>query len=181
MIVKALLTIAAAGAALLGSGPSSFFGFEAKNIEEKPVSMKQFNGKVVMVVNVASKCGLTPQYAELEKLFSTYKKDGLVVIGFPANDFAGQEPGTNKEIAAFCKQNYSVTFPMMAKVSVKSDPIYKWLIQNSDEPEQPIQWNFEKFLVDRNGQVRYRFSPKVKPMANDVIDAVKTLLAEEAQ
>jgi glutathione peroxidase len=158
--------------------PTSFYDFTMPDIDGKDLSMKQFEGKVVLVVNVASKCGLTPQYAGLEELYQDFKDKGLVIVGFPANDFNGQEPGTNEEIKAFCTGNYNVTFPMMSKISVKGDgmsPLYKWLIENSSSKED-IEWNFAKFLIDKNGKVAYRFSPKITPESNSLRVAVENLL-----
>lgn len=141
-------------------------------------SLADFRGKVVLIVNVASKCGNTPQYAALEDLYKKYADSGLVVIGFPANNFGGQEPGTNKEILNFCQSTYKVSFPMMAKVSVKGDdehPLFVAMTQKSNLPGE-ITWNFSKFLIDRKGQLVARFAPKVQPESEDVVGAIEKLL-----
>lgn len=137
-----------------------------------------YKGKVIMLVNVASLCGHTPQYAGLEKLYTTYKDSGFVVIGFPANNFGQQEPGTNKEILNFCQSKYSVTFPMMAKISVKGDdehPLYQYLTKDSGKPGD-IAWNFTKFLLDRDGKVVARFEPGTEPDDPAVVTEIKSLL-----
>jgi glutathione peroxidase len=144
---------------------ASFLNIPFQTIAGDTTSLAAFNGKVLLLVNVASKCGYTPQYDGLEKLYEKYKDRGLVVIGFPANNFGAQEPGTNAEILSFCKANYGVTFPMMAKISVKGDdmhPLYQFLTTHAD-PAGDITWNFNKFLLDRNGQIAARFDKKITP------------------
>jgi len=141
-------------------------------------SLADYKGKVILIVNVASECGNTKQYAGLEKLYEQYKDSGLVVMGFPANNFGGQEPGTNKEILQFCTSKYAVTFPMMAKVSVKGDdehPLFVAMTQKSSMPGD-IKWNFEKFLINRDGQLVQRFGNKVLPESKEVVGAIETLL-----
>lgn len=141
-------------------------------------SLADFDGNVILIVNVASKCGNTPQYAALEALYQKYADSGLVVIGFPANNFGGQEPGTNKEILEFCQSTYSVTFPMMAKVSVKGKdqhPLFDAMTQQGSLPGE-ITWNFSKFLIDRKGNLVARWAPKVQPDAKDVVDAIEKYL-----
>lgn len=173
--------ICASASVFFGGGAMSFFDHKVKNIDDKPVEMGAYKGRVVMVVNTASQCGLTPQYEALERAYREFKPKGFVVIGFPANNFRGQEPGTNKEIKQFCVENYKVTFPMMAKVSVGGKdqaPIYEWLVAQSPEPEVQVRWNFEKFLIDRKGDVRYRFDPRTRPDDPKVRAALATLLAE---
>ncbi|MFO0985439.1 MAG: glutathione peroxidase, partial [Planctomycetota bacterium] len=156
------------------SGP---LDFTLKDIDGKDVDLaKTFKGKVVLVVNVASKCGLTPQYEKLEKLYQTYKDKGLVVLGFPANEFGAQEPGTNAEIKEFCTSKYKVTFPMFAKIVVKGEgihPLYKHLTDQQTDAKfaGEIKWNFTKFLIGRDGQIAARFEPKVEPQAKEVTDA----------
>ena len=134
------------------------------------------------MVNVASRCGYTPQYKALEALYEKYKDKGLVILGFPANNFGAQEPGTNQEIKTFCSRNYNVSFPMYAKVSVKGDdqtPLYQYLTQKTDSKiTGDIKWNFTKFLVDRNGNVVQRFEPAVTPDSAEVISAVEKLLGQ---
>jgi glutathione peroxidase len=152
---------------------SSIYDFKVTGLDGKQIDFSQYKGKKILVVNTASKCGLTPQYEELEKLYATHK-DKLVIIGFPANNFAEQEPGTNAEISDFCKKNYGVTFPMAEKVSVKGDdtaPIFKYLIAEADKKgiKDPISWNFTKFLVDEKGNLITVFSPKTKPLSDEVL------------
>jgi glutathione peroxidase len=163
--------------------PQSFYDFTMDDIEGKPVPLKTFAGKAALVVNVASKCGFTPQYSGLEQLYQKYKDRGLVVLGFPANNFFFQEPGTNDEIRQFCSLKYNVTFPMFAKISVKGKnqaPLYRWLTRQPSAPEGPggISWNFNKFLLTRNGQVAYRFGSKTEPLSKEIIAAAEGLLAE---
>ncbi len=147
----------------------SFYDFKANTLEGQEVSMSQYKGKVVLVVNTASKCGLTPQFEGLEQLYKTYADRGLVVIGFPCNQFAGQDPGSNSEIGEFCTRNYGVTFPMMEKIKVngkEAHPLYKYLKKNLKGTfSSSIKWNFTKFLIDRNGKPVKRFSPTDKPQS----------------
>jgi len=141
-------------------------------------SLAAYAGKVVLIVNVASKCGYTPQYTDLEKLYQTYKDSGLVVIGFPANNFKNQEPGTNKEILDFCTTSYNVTFPLMAKISVlgpDKHPLFVALTEKSNIPGE-IKWNFSKFLLDRNGNLVARFDSPVKPMSDEMLTAIRKAL-----
>lgn len=148
-------------------------------IDGSAVDLASFDGKVVLVVNVASRCGATPQYAGLQKLYDTYKDRGLVVLGFPANDFMGQEPGTDAQIADFCSSKYHVTFPMFSKITVKGanmPPLYKTLTESADPPGA-IGWNFEKFLIGRNGAVVGRFKTRVAPDDPALITAVEAALA----
>lgn len=160
---------------------SSPLDLTVKDINGKEAALSQYRGKVVMIVNVASKCGLTPQYEALQALYEKNKDRGFVVLGFPANNFLGQEPGTNEEIASFCSLKYNVTFPMFSKISVKGDdidPLYAWLISKKTNPEfaGDIDWNFAKFLVDGEGKVVNRFSARTKPDAKQVVDAVEKAL-----
>ena len=139
-----------------GVAASSVYDFKVTGLDGSPIDLSQYKGKKILIVNTASKCGYTPQYADLEKLYTTYK-DKLVIIGFPANNFAQQEPGTNKEISEFCTKNYGVTFPMSEKVDVKGDniaPLFKYLTEEAKKlgvADPVIGWNFTKFLVDENG------------------------------
>ncbi|MEX0775534.1 MAG: glutathione peroxidase [Phycisphaeraceae bacterium] len=162
--------------------------FTMQDIAGQPVDLSQYRGKVVLFVNVASKCGLTPQYGGLEALYEKYKDRGLVVIGVPANNFGGQEPGSNEQILQFCTSKYDVTFPMLGKVSVKGEDtcdLYKALIAASEPMGKSggetgdVQWNFEKFLLDRQGNLVQRFRPKVKPDDAKVVAAVEAALASE--
>jgi glutathione peroxidase len=161
--------------ALLLSGflASSIYDFKVDGLDGKTIDFSAFKGKKIMIVNTASKCGNTPQYAELEQLYEKYK-DKLVIIGFPANNFGAQEPGSNDEIKEFCTKNYGVSFPMAAKVSVKGDdiaPLFKYLVNEAKALgfEDPIKWNFTKFLVDENGKLITVIHNKVKPMSEDVL------------
>ena len=162
-------------------GAASVYDFTLKNIDGKDTSLSQYRGKVLLLVNVASKCGLTPQYEGLQSLYTKYKDRGLVILGFPANNFMGQEPGTDEEIKSFCSLKYNVTFPMFSKISVKGSdihPLYKFLTDKETNPEfgGDIRWNFNKFLVDRNGKIIARFEPQVKPEDDRVIQAVEKAL-----
>jgi glutathione peroxidase len=159
------------------------YDYTLKSIDGQTVPLAQYHGKVLLVVNVASRCGFTPQYAALETLYEKYKDRGLVIVGVPANNFGGQEPGTNEEIKTFCSRKYHVSFPMMAKVSVKGEdksPLYHFLTDKSLNPQigGEIQWNFTKFLFDRNGQPVHRFEPDVTPDSPQVIGAVESALAK---
>ena len=151
---------------------ASIYDFKVASIDGQQIDFSKFKGKKVLIVNTASKCGLTPQYAELQQLQEKYKNT-LVVVGFPANNFGQQEPGTNDEIKEFCQKNYGVTFPITEKISVKGDdihPMFKYLVDEAAKLgfENPIKWNFTKFLVDENGKLVTVFSSKVKPMSEDV-------------
>lgn len=155
--------------------------YEMKTLDGKPVKLESYKGKVILMVNVASKCGLTPQYKGLEALYKQYKDDGLVIIGFPANNFGNQEPGSDKEIAEFCALNYGVTFPMMSKVSVKGKdvhPLYKQLAAQPKPVGGEPQWNFDKFLVNHEGEVVVRHSPRVTPEDKDLIADIERLINE---
>ena len=162
-------------ALLFAAAPSSVYDFKLKNLDGKKFDLKKYKGKKVLIVNTASKCGYTKQYAELQKLAETYA-DKLVVVGFPANNFGGQEPGTAEEIKTFCHDIYSVTFPMSEKVSVKGDdisPLFKYLTEapNPDFTGE-IKWNFEKFLIDENGKLIHRFRSKTTPMSDEITKAL---------
>lgn len=157
----------------------SFHEFTKKDIDGKPVKLSKYKGKVLLVVNVASKCGLTPQYDGLQKLYSTYKSKGFEVLGFPANEFGNQEPGSNKEIKEFCSLQHKVTFPMFEKIVVKGpgiDPVYDFLVSHSDRPKDDIEWNFAKFLVGKDGKVIKRFDPRTTPENADLVKAIETAL-----
>ncbi len=155
---------------------ASLHDFSMNDIDGKPFAMKNLHGKAVLVVNVASKCGYTPQYAGLESLYQKYKDRGLVIVGVPANNFGGQEPGTNEEIKTFCSRKYSVTFPMLSKVSVKGAdmvPLYGFL---TSAKGGDVKWNFTKFLVGKDGQVLGRFEPAVAPDAPELAAAIESAL-----
>lgn len=163
------------------AGAASVYDFTLDSIDGKAIPLSSFKGKVVMLVNVASRCGFTPQYSGLEALYEKHKDQGFVIIGIPANNFMFQEPGTNAEIKTFCRSKYDVKFPMMAKVSVKGDdksPLYQFLTSKQDNPKTggEIQWNFTKFLVDRNGDVVGRFEPAVTPEDPSLTSAVDAAL-----
>src|SRR6266700_4647058 len=151
---------------------SSVHEFSLPSIDGAPAPLSAFKGKVALIVNVASQCGYTPQYAGLEKLYEKYKDKGFVILGFPANNFGAQEPGTNEEIKTFCSRKYSVKFPMYSKISVKGDdqaPLYSYLTkQTGPGIEGDIKWNFTKFLVDRNGKVIQRFEPAITPDSKEM-------------
>lgn len=155
----------------------SFYDFTVKTIDGKDLSLSTFKGKKVLVVNVASKCGFTPQYAKLQELYTKYGNDNFVIIGFPANNFLHQEPGSNEEIKQFCTLNYGVTFPMMAKISVKGKdiaPLYKWLTRKSENgvEDASVSWNFQKFLIDENGNWIASFSPNIDPLSEKIISKI---------
>lgn len=160
---------------------NSIYDFSLKDIDHKEVSLSQYRGKVVMIVNVASRCGFTPQYEGLQKLYLKYKDQGFVILGFPANNFGFQEPGSDEEIKTFCSAKYSVTFPIFSKISVKGGdihPLYKLLTSKDTDPEfgGDIKWNFNKFLLDKKGKIVARFEPPVKPESDQVIQAVEKAL-----
>jgi glutathione peroxidase len=164
--------------------PASPLDFTVKDIDGKERKLSEFKGKAVLMVNVASRCGLTVQYEGLQALHEKYKDKGLVVVGFPANNFGGQEPGTNEEIKQFCTGKYDVSFPMMSKISVKGadqHPLYKFLTseQTAGEFAGDVEWNFAKFLVDRNGNLMARFGSRTKPSEPQVSGAIEKALAAE--
>lgn len=149
-----------------------------KTIDGEAISLKAFEGKVVLIVNVASHCGYTKQYTGLEVLYDKYKNQGVVVVGFPANNFGGQEPGTDEEIKEFCTTKFDVSFPMMSKVSVKGDdihPLFKYLTQTSNIPGE-IAWNFSKFLIDQKGNLVARWPSKAEPMGEEITGKIEELL-----
>jgi len=160
------------------------YAFTVKDIDGNDVSLSRFKGKVLLIVNVASKCGFTKQYPGLEQLYRTYKDQGLVVLGFPANNFLRQEPGTNEEIKNFCTLNYGVSFPLFAKISVRGrdkHPLYKYLTGKKTNPDFPgaISWNFNKFLVSRDGRVVARFGSRTTPEDEKLIGAIREALADQ--
>lgn len=154
------------------------YQFKVKDLYGEEFDFASLKGKKVMIVNTASKCGLTPQYKDLEALYKEYKDKGLVIIGFPANNFASQEPGTNEEIAQFCEMNYGVTFPMMEKISVKGDdmaPIYQYLTRKSKNGVQDseVEWNFQKYLINENGRLEKVIDPQTLPTDPEIINWIK--------
>lgn len=175
------LLIAAALVCACFAGSASVYDFTLNSIDGQPAPLATYKGKVLLIVNVASKCGFTPQYEALEGLYEKYKTQGLVVLGFPANNFLGQEPGTNGQIKDFCERTYHVKFPMYAKISVKGDdktPLYHYLTETETDPAASgeIKWNFTKFLVSRDGKILARFEPAVKPDSAEVVDAIEKAL-----
>jgi glutathione peroxidase len=155
--------------------------FKLKTIDGQDKSLADYRGKALLLVNVASRCGLTPQYTALEELYRGMKERGLVVLGVPCNQFAGQEPGTEAEIQQFCSTQYDVTFPLFTKVEVNGatrHPLYAWLTAQPTTPDGPgdIKWNFAKFLIGRDGQIAARFSPTTAPTAPQVVDAIESAL-----
>jgi len=178
-MLKTLVVLAAgvAAAAQIQSN-ASIYDYKLTSIDMEPVPLSQFKGKVLMLVNVASRCGYTPQYAGLEALYRKYKDQGFVIVGVPANNFGQQEPGTNSEIKTFCKRKYDVTFPMMAKVSVAGNdiaPLYGYLTDKKLNPETggEIKWNFTKFLIGKDGKILARFEPNVTPDDPVLVAAVE--------
>ncbi len=156
----------------------SFYDFKVKDIEGKDFDLSSLKGKKVLVVNTASKCGNTPQYKDLESLYKLYGNQKFVIIGFPANNFGAQEPGTNEDIKTFCTANYDVTFPMMSKISVKGDdmaPLYKWLTSKNlnGVKDSEVRWNFQKYLIDENGNLVDVVDPKVKPDDDKILSWIK--------
>jgi glutathione peroxidase len=159
------------------SAKSTIHKFKVEALDGSTIDFSKYKGKKILVVNTASKCGFTPQYELLEKLYNKYN-DKLVIIGFPANNFGGQEPGSNLEIQEFCKKNYGVTFPMAAKVSVKGDdiaPVFKWLTTKklNGKLDAEIKWNFNKFLLNEQGVLIAKFDSKVSPMGNEILNHLK--------
>ena len=183
----ALLAALIPGISLIShAGEAGVLSHTVKNIDGKDVKLDQFTGQVLLIVNTASKCGFTPQYEGLEKVYRTYKDQGFTVLAFPANNFGGQEPGSNEEIRTFCTTKYDVTFPVFGKISVKGEdiaPLYKTLTSKESDPEfaGDIQWNFTKFLIGRDGKVRARFDSKTKPEAIQVSAAIEAALAQKVE
>lgn len=165
------------GSTLAMRNPDSFYEFEAETIDGETISLNEYKGKVVLVVNVASKCGYTPQYAGLQALYEKYKEDDFVILGFPANNFNNQEPGSDEEIKQFCTLEYGVEFPMFSKVSVLGDDKDKLFAYLTSQPnpdfEGDIKWNFEKFLINREGNLVRRFRSDVEPLDAEIVSAVE--------
>jgi len=186
MLTKTIVTliVAIAMGALLSTSSQADQGSplagKVKKIDGTEVDLATYKGKVVLIVNVASRCGLTPQYTGLQKLYDTYKDKGLVILGFPANEFGAQEPGTDSEIATFCSSKYGVTFDMFSKIVVKGpgiSPLYKTLTETSD-PKGDIGWNFEKFLIGRDGKIVGRYSPRTAPDDATLKAAIEAAIAK---
>jgi glutathione peroxidase len=159
---------------------SGVYSFTLNSIDGKPAPLADYKGKVVLIVNVASQCGYTPQYSALESIYEKYKDQGFVILGFPANNFGAQEPGTNEEIKTFCNRKYSVTFPLYSKISVKGDdkaPLYVYLTKDTGPGiAGDIRWNFTKFLIDRDGKVVQRFEPAITPDSKEMTAAIEKQL-----
>lgn len=156
--------------------PTSIYDFKVASLNGGSIDFAQYKGKKILIVNTASRCGFTPQYAALEKLYKA-NKDKLVIVGFPANNFAGQEPGSNEEISAFCQKNYGVTFPMAAKISVKGEdkaPIYQWLTEKNYNgyEDSKVKWNFQKYLLNEQGKLVAVFASDVKPDSPEMLEAI---------
>lgn len=190
LFVRSLLAAVAIGclavaahAAEKDSAVPAALNFKMKSLEGKTVDLSKYKGKVVLIVNVASQCGNTPQYAGLEELHEKYADQGLAVLGFPANEFGAQEPGSDAEIGEFCEKNYGVKFDMFSKVVVKGEgqcPLYKFLTSKQTDPKfaGDVTWNFEKFLIGRDGKVAARFAPKVNPESEEVVSVIEEQLAK---
>jgi len=161
-----------------GQSIKSFHNFKVKSIDGQEFDLGSLKGKKVMVVNTASKCGLTPQYEDLQKLYAKYGGDKFTIVGFPANNFLSQEPGSNKEIKQFCTAEFGVTFPMMEKISVKGDdmaPVYRWLTEKSENGvlDSEVKWNFQKYLIDENGKLVKMISSREKPDSEEIINWIE--------
>jgi glutathione peroxidase len=174
-----LIIFLATSLIMIQAQTNSIHQFKVKDINGKMFDMSSLKGKKVLVVNTASKCGLTPQYEQLQELYDKYKDSGFTIVGFPANDFMNQEPGTIEEIKAFCTENYGVTFPMMDKVSTKGksqSPIYEWLTQKSKNgvKDSEVSWNFQKYMIDEDGRLVDFVSPKESPTSDKIVNWIKS-------
>lgn len=176
---KYILGLALLGCTLSLTAQRNFHSFIVEDINGEEFDLSQFKGKKVLVVNTASKCGLTPQYNGLQELYSEYKEKDFMIIGFPSNDFAGQEPGTNEEIATFCSTNFNVTFPMMSKIKVKGEdihPLYKWLTSVTENglEDSKVTWNFQKYMIDEEGNLVGHLPPRKKPTTKEIVSWIKS-------
>jgi len=165
---------------IMAAKTTSIYDFTMDDIDGKPVNLSQYRGKVLLVVNTASMCGNTPQYSELEKMYETYQEKGFEILAFPANNFGQQEPGTNQEIKNFCFTKYSLTFPLFSKISVKGDdkhPLYRYLTEQSPFPGE-VEWNFQKYLIDRSGNVVARYHHRTKPLSEEIVRGIETALSK---
>jgi glutathione peroxidase len=170
---------ASQAALLMAAKSQQVYDFTLNDIDGKPLPLSHFKGKVLLIVNTASFCGNTPQYAELQTMYETYRDQGLEVLAFPANNFGRQEPGTDSEIKEFCYTKYSLTFPLFSKISVKGEdkhPLYRYLTEASPFPGE-VEWNFQKYLVDRSGQVVARYPHRTKPLSDQIVSDVESYLA----
>jgi len=171
--MKTLLLFIALSVSCFAFSQKTLHDFTVVDIEGNDYQLSQLKGKKVLIVNTASKCGLTPQYKDLEKLYETFKDSNFIIIGFPANDFLKQEPGSDNEIAEFCQKNYGVSFPMMSKISVKGKkihPLYEWL---TSETKSEVQWNFQKYMVDESGKIVGYLSPRTSPLSDEIVNWIK--------
>jgi glutathione peroxidase len=178
--MKTILSFLLMVAMVTSENGETVYDFKLNLIDGKEVEMSEFKDKVLLIVNTASECGFTPQYDGLQAIYEKYKDRGFYVLGFPANNFGGQEPGTDEEIQEFCRVNFGVEFPLFSRISVKGEeihPLFEYLVkvENEDFSEE-IGWNFEKFLVDRNGNLLRRFKSNVEPESNEIISAVEKAL-----
>lgn len=178
--MKILVSILLASFLMLAPS-KTIYNYSATTIDGEEISMKSFEGKVLLIVNTASKCGYTPQYKSLESLYKKYHSQGFEIIGFPANNFMKQEPGSNEEIKSFCEKNYGVSFPMMSKISVKGKdihPLYSFLTSKEQNGviDGSVKWNFQKYLINQKGEVIAKFSPGDDPMGEDITKAIESLL-----
>jgi glutathione peroxidase len=168
------------GPVLMAAQTASVYDFTLNDIDGKPVTLNQFKGKVLLLVNTASFCGNTPQYADMETMYEQYRAKGFEILAFPANNFGKQEPGSNEEIKSFCYTKYSLTFPLFSKISVKGEdkhPLYHYLTEKSPFPGE-VEWNFQKYLVDRKGNVVARYHHRTKPLSEDIVKDVERELAK---
>ncbi len=185
LVAASVSFVALASAVVFAAGKeTSVLNFKVKDIDGHDVDLARYKGKVLLVVNVASQCGLTPQYKDLEALYEKYKGEGFEILGFPANEFGAQEPGSNAEIKEFCTSKYKVSFPMFSKIVVKGEgihPLYHFLTSKETNPKYAgeIPWNFTKFLVNRKGEVIARFQPREKPNTEAVIAAIEKAISEK--
>lgn len=173
-----LLIFQAGSVKAMPNPPATLYDLTVSDIDGKSVRLDKYKGRALLIVNTASRCGLTPQYEGLQALYAKYKEKGLVVLGFPANDFNGQEPGTNAEIKQFCALKYKVEFPMFSKISVKGEqmhPLYRWLITKNGRLD-PVEWNFAKFLVSKDGKSVERFDSRLAPGDSKLIEAIESAL-----
>lgn len=164
---------------LMAAKTTSFYDFTMDDIDGKPVNLSQYKGKALLIVNTASFCGNTPQYTELEAMYKQYHDKGFEILAFPANNFGQQEPGTNAEIKGFCLTKYSISFPLFSKISVKGSdkhPLYQYLTEKSPFPGE-VEWNFQKYLVDRSGNIVARFPHRMKPSSPEIVQEVERVLA----
>lgn len=181
--MKTFITVVATTILLSMSSSQSVHQFTVQSIEGEAVALEQYKGKVMLIVNVASKCGLTPQYKDLQALYDQKSGEGLVILGFPANNFAGQEPGTDDEIQSFCQKNYGVSFPMFSKISVKGDdmhPLYQFLTSKEQNGvlDSKVKWNFQKYLLDQEGKLVEVIAPSESVLSDDVLSKIDALLAK---